>query len=141
ICHSNAESEQLFRRIKLPNRSLESTWILIAEIAMLRTTSRHHDGVRHKIVLASDQITAHRRDPLQRGSCGRDIHAFGPRFAELLQEFRKCLFSRPQKNHISVNSGLVGEGSHMQHAKTDKNSLRSICLACSAFRWPCVSAV
>jgi hypothetical protein len=40
--------------------------ILVTEVAMLRASARHHDGIRHQIIVAPDEIAAHRRKTLQR---------------------------------------------------------------------------
>ena len=44
--------------------------VFIAEVAVLRTAARHHNGIRHQVIATPNQVAPNGWNPLQRAACG-----------------------------------------------------------------------
>src|SRR3954469_4733136 len=100
--------------------------ILVAEIAVLRTSTTDHDRVGNEIQMPVDQIAADRRDSFERAVRRRDISLCGAAGPEVLEKSWKRLLARPQKDCVCVPGGLVGKRCHVQSAQGDECAARTI---------------
>jgi hypothetical protein len=83
---------------------------------VLRTTARHHDGVRHQIAGALDQISAHRGQAFQRPPGLRTIQALRAASSKLREELRKRLFGRTEQHRVGMWGGFVRQRRHVKPA-------------------------
>src|ERR1700722_2205200 len=100
--------------------------ILIAEVTMLRTAARHHDGVRYQVRSTSNQIAAYWRNSLQSAASRRGVNPLWFAGAKVGEEVWKSLFSRSKKNGVRVPGCLYRQRRHMQPAQADKRSLAPV---------------
>ena len=94
--------------------------VLVAEVAMLRTPARHHDGVRHQIAATLDQIAAHRRQAVQRPPRCRSIDPLRTAAAKLREKLRKRLLGWAKEDSVGVRRRFVGQRGHVQPAHRDE---------------------
>ena len=71
--------------------------VFVAEVAVLRTSARHDDGVGHEIVAALDEIAADRRHALQRAACCGGVDALRLAGAKVCRNCGKVCSPGPRK--------------------------------------------
>src|SRR6185437_14903116 len=91
--------------------------VLIAEIAMMRTTPRNHDRVGHQVTFAFDQIAAYRRY-IRDIPLGVSINSPRTPFPKILQKPRPRIFSRSDEDRIRMNLRLIRQTRDMKPAQT-----------------------
>ena len=100
--------------------------VLVAEVAVLRTTAGHDDRVGHQIVAARDQIAANRRNAVERTSRGGLVAASRGAGAEVGEESGKGLFARAEEDGVGVRRRLVRQRSDVQSAERDERAARTV---------------
>lgn len=100
--------------------------ILVAEVAMLRTTARDDDRIGHEIALALDQVAADRRQALDRAAAGRDVARLRAPRAEVIEEARECLLAGADEDGVGVARRFLGHGGDVQPAECDEAALGAI---------------
>jgi hypothetical protein len=100
--------------------------VLVAEVAVLRTSARDDDGVRDEVPAANDQVAPDGRDPIQRAARGRDVASRWGAPPEVLQELRKRLLAWAKKDCVGVSGGLVGQRRDVQSAERHERSACAI---------------
>ena len=83
--------------------------VLVAEVAMLRTSARDDDGVWDEVATPLDQVAPDWRNPIQRAARRRDVPSRRRSPAEVLQELREGLFAWPEENGVGVSGGFLGQ--------------------------------
>jgi len=83
--------------------------VLVAEVAVLRTSARDDDGVWDEIPAPLDQIAPDGRNPIQRAARRRDVPSRRGSPAEVLQELRECLLAWSEENGVGVSGGFLGQ--------------------------------
>src|SRR6185295_3747481 len=89
---------------------------LVAKVAGVRTSARHHDRVRHQIEMALDQVASDRRRSRQ-CSYRRTIYPQGAASLIIIQEDRPRVFTRTQENRVCVARRLLRQRRYVQPAK------------------------
>jgi len=97
--------------------------VLVTEIPVLRTSPRHHERVRHQVVVPADEIASHRRQTVERTIGPRAIHAFGMSLSQVPEKAGKRLLAGSQKDGVGVGRGFLGQRGHVQSAKGHKAAL------------------
>ncbi len=100
--------------------------IFVAEIAMLRASASHNNGIGHQIVGAVNEVATDGRNAFQRASSGRNVGALRLAFTEVLQELRKCLFAGAKEDCVGMSRCLFGKGSDVPSSQADKRSTLAI---------------
>ena len=99
--------------------------VLVAEVAVVRAAAGHHDRVRYQVPVPLDQVPPDRRQPVER-PLPRLIPP--PRFtaAEVVEEHRPGVLTRPEKHRVGVRGGLVGQRGHVQPAERDEHAAGTV---------------
>jgi len=100
--------------------------ILVAEVAMMRTSAGDDDGVGHEIAAPLDEVAPDWRRAVQRPIRCRPVDRQGPTRAKVAQESRKRLLGGSEEDGIRVPGGLVGQRGHVQAAERHEGSARPV---------------
>ena len=100
--------------------------VLVAEVAVLRTSARDDDRVRHEVAAAIDEIAPNGRQPVERAIRGRAIDARGTPRAKVREELREGLLAGPEEHRVGVRRRLVGQRRHVQAAERDEDAFRPV---------------
>ena len=118
--------ERIVYALRVERASALEEGVLVAEVAMLRTSARDDDRVRDEIGAATDQVAPDRRQPFQRPAGSRDVSGSRATGSEVLEELRKNLFARAEEDCVGVRGGLVREGGDVQAAEGNEDALRPV---------------
>ena len=118
--------ERIVQTLRVKPASALKECILVAEVAMLRTAARDHDGVWNQVAIAPYQIAANGRNAFQCAARGRRVNAFLLAHAKVFQKLREGLFSGAQENCIGVSGSLFRERGYMQPTQANEGSFRAV---------------
>ena len=102
--------------------------VLVAEVAVLRTSARDHDRVGDEVRAPGDEIAPDRRHAFERSPRCRDVASQWPAGAEVGEELRERLLAGPEKHGVGVRRGFVGKGRDVQAAQRDEDAFRAVCV-------------
>ena len=98
---------------------------LVAEVAHVRAAARHHDGVRHEIEAAFDEVAPDWRDARQR-THARLIDAPGAASPKIGEERGPGVLARSEKDRIGVPRRFFGQRRDVKAAQSDVRAVRAI---------------
>src|SRR5689334_76247 len=82
--------------------------ILVTERAVMRTSARNNDRIRHEITMSLDQVAANRWNALQR-SHRRLVALLRTTGFQIAQKMRKSMLTRSKEDRIGVRRRLIGQ--------------------------------
>jgi hypothetical protein len=92
--------------------------VLVAEVTVVRTPPRHHDGVGDEVALALDEVAPHRREPVE-GPFPRPVDPLGPPRREIGEEGRPGVLAGADEEGVGVRRGLLGQRGDVQTSERD----------------------